>query len=288
MTHNLAAVLRDLAAGSHTIRVKLANNDHSAPSDGVVDEVTVTVVGLKAAMTLVTPAANAIIYGNSTAVTVTVTNFTLAPTKVGQANVNGEGHWHVLVDGVYKGFSATLSTTIEGLSVGDHVVRVELHNNDHGALGVEVSARVTVHVAALPSIRIVTPTNGANITGTTLDLTVQIVNFTMVAVGSTSVNAAGAGHWHLFLDGTLVTMLTATNFTLTNLTVGKHTIRVELSENDHSPIMAGTNASTITTSVSAPAAPPTPGFLPGFEALGVLAAVVAVAAIALGRRRKGT
>jgi hypothetical protein len=287
MSASLSEVVTGLSAGSHTVRVELVSNDHNALAAPVTDEVTFSVGGLVPSIRLLSPSPGAIIYGNATALTVLVTNFTLSAAHVGQAPVAGEGHWHVFVDDVYSGFSATSSFDLTGLAVGDHTLKVELYNNDHSELGMDVVAQVTVHVGAVPSVRFTSPANGANITGTTLDLTFALSNFTLVVVGSTSVNAAGAGHLHVLVDGVLVQMLSTTSATLTNLSVGTHTIRVEISNNDHSDIALSTNSSTITVTVAAATtAPPPKGFLPGFEGAWAFAAVAAVAGLALVRRRR--
>ena len=278
-----------MSAGSHTIRAEFVNNDHSPLADPVMDEVTVTVVGAKPSITMVTPAAGATINGNTTTVTVTVVNFTLSAAHVGQAPVEGEGHWHVFVDGVYSGFSATNTVSVTNLSVGDHVIKVGLYNNDHSSLPVDFSAQVTVHVAAAaaPSVVITAPPTGTEVTGTTLNLTLTVANFTLVTVGSTSVNVLNSGHIHVLVDGVVVQMVSTASVSLTNLTVGSHTIRAELANNDHSAISGASNSSTITVVVKAATVTPAPkGFLPGFESVWAVAALGAVAAIALVRRRR--
>jgi hypothetical protein len=287
MSSALTAVASGLAPGVHTLRVELANNDHSALIDLVADEVMVTAVGASASITITAPAQGATIFGNSTTVTVTVANFALSPAHVGTAPVEGEGHWHVLVDGVYQGFSATTSAVVTGLTVGDHTLRVELHNNDHSALAVDVFAVVTIHVAGAPTVRIVSPATGTEVTGGTMALTLETSNFTLVAVGSTTINAAGSGHIHVLVDGVVAQMVSTTAVSLTNLTVGSHTIRVELVNNDDSPVAGASNSSTITVTVKEATTPPAPkGFLPGFESVAALGAVAAVAGIMLARRRR--
>jgi len=286
MFYGPSGVVLALAGGTHTIRAELAQNDHTPLASPAFDIVTVTVGGLMPTLSIASPAAGAVLYGNSTDVTVAIANFTLAPSKVGQAAVNGEGHWHVFVDGVYSGNTATLSFTLAGLAPGDHVVMAQLFNNDHTPLAVEVSASVSITVAAVPSVRVTTP--AAELTTTTgqVTVTVELGNFTLDPVG-TPTNAAGHGHLHVFVDGNLTEMVSVRTINVSNLSVGTHTIRIELANNDHSAIAGAGSASTVTATVNAPPPPPARGFLPGFGAAEGLAALAALAVMvgALRRRR---
>lgn len=284
----LTGLAPDLSAGTHTIRVQLANNDHSALGSPVFDEVTVTVVGARASIAITSPAEGAVIYGNSTTIGVLVTNFTMAPGKIGQPPVNGEGHWHLLVDGVFSGAIATASAPVTGLAPGHHVLTVELHNNDHSALLVGVSASVSVHVAGIPAIRILTPVAGFETTNRTISVSVELANFTLIALGAATTNAPGEGHLHVIVDGVEVAMTASASFTVPNLTVGAHTIRVVLANNDHTAFTAGQNASQVSVTVKgAPApAPPSGGFLPGFGPAAAMAAFASVALAALAMRRR--
>ncbi|HLD57349.1 MAG TPA: hypothetical protein VJA47_03530 [archaeon] len=65
-------------------------------------------------------------------------------------NVEGEGHYHMFVDGgTYIPVSAA-EYTIKGLAAGNHTVKVELHKNDHTAVGVEKTVKFKVKAAAVP------------------------------------------------------------------------------------------------------------------------------------------
>ena len=76
--------------------------------------------------------------GDEIALTVTVTDFTLDASKIGQANEPGLGHYHIYLDDAAGddslGVSADASMRIkipEEITDGSHDVRVVLHNNDH-------------------------------------------------------------------------------------------------------------------------------------------------------------
>ena len=65
---------------------------------------------------------------------------------MGGANVDGEGHWHVMVDGSYYGYSTEGSLSVTGVDVGDHEVMVELMNNDHTQLNDRVVYKIDLTV----------------------------------------------------------------------------------------------------------------------------------------------
>lgn len=80
-------------------------------------------------------------------VAVEIENFTLAPDKVEGANAEGEGHYHVWVDGEYVSPGVAETTTLADIAAGEHEVMVSLQNNDHTDLATPVkSAPVTVTV----------------------------------------------------------------------------------------------------------------------------------------------
>lgn len=78
---------------------------------------------------------------------VEIEGFELDPDSVEGENVEGEGHYHVWVDGEYYSPHTSASTTVEGLEAGEHEIMVSLQNNDHSDLDpAVVSEAVTVTV----------------------------------------------------------------------------------------------------------------------------------------------
>ncbi|GEM_PF-2343219 len=65
-------------------------------------------------------------------------------------NVEGQGHFHLYVDGGTYIPVAADSYTAKGLKTGDHTVKVELHANDHSLLGVEKTVKFKVKAASVP------------------------------------------------------------------------------------------------------------------------------------------
>jgi plastocyanin len=236
-------------------------------------------------VTITSPADDSSVPGPDVTVSVNVSRFNLVD-KLGQPSVPGEGHLHYFLDvappttpgqiavtapGTYVATTAT-SNTWTGLSAGQHMLSVELVNNDHTPLVPAVTATVYVNVVGTtsPTLKIVTPAEGAMISGGNVTISVSVTNFNLVnKLGQP--NVAGEGHLHYFMDVTPPTApgvpaitavgtyvpTTATSYTWTNVTPGMHMFSVELVNNDHTPLvppvvafvnvttMAATGATTI-------------------------------------------
>src|SRR3990170_2866520 len=136
-----------LAAGTHTVRAELRNNDHSALTPAIFQEITVTAAVPSIQVSL---AEATIVVGRVIVVSWTVGGFALDPFAVGGTNEAGRGHVHVFVDGNYYVATAATSVTISGLTVGSHAIRVTLHNNDHSAFSPAVSNEATLQVNPVP------------------------------------------------------------------------------------------------------------------------------------------
>lgn len=82
-------------------------------------------------------------------VKVKIRGLDMAPAKVGKANVAGQGHWHIYVNGKYNNFSANATSgKTKKLKNGDYKLYVELVNNNHSPLSertVSKKIRVMVH-----------------------------------------------------------------------------------------------------------------------------------------------
>ncbi|HEX9709038.1 MAG TPA: hypothetical protein VGB42_03605 [Candidatus Thermoplasmatota archaeon] len=280
------AVVADLTPGVHTLRVQLHQNNHEPLDPAVFHEVTVTVEGKRPSIAITSPAGGAVVWGDRVTVTTAVSNWTLDAVAVGGAPVPGTGHWHVFVDGTYVSFSAALSVELTGLTPGDHEVKVALHNNDHTAIAVPAEASITLHVAAVPAVSITAPADGTQTHETSVTISITVVDFTMDAAAIGGATVAGRGHVHLIVDGVDLGPRATVSFPAENLSVGTHTIRVELRANDHLPI-PGAEAAEVVITVTQAAPPPAGG---GMELLIAGAALVAVAAVAgalLMRKRGG-
>ncbi|MBI3954031.1 MAG: hypothetical protein HY330_05910 [Chloroflexi bacterium] len=87
---------------------------------------------------------------------------------------------------------------------------------------------------------------------------VEVIGFELdkANLGS-STNKAGTGHWHVLLDGQYVSATADLYAILQNVAVGSHTVKVELHNNDHSPVSPAVEGS-VTFTVNPPPTP-TPG-----------------------------
>lgn len=80
--------------------------------------------------------------------------------------------------------------------------------------------------------KISSPADGAVVTGPDVTITVDPGQVKVTKPGAV---VPGEGHWHFFVDGTEVGKGPVNTFTFKGLTVGKHTLRIELHQGDHSP-----------------------------------------------------
>ncbi len=105
----------------------------------------------------------------------------------------------------------------------------------------------------VPSIQIVSPRNSATVSGSQMVVEVRVQNFILnpLAVGKAA--RSGEGHWQVYVDGKLAGLSADDVVSLPNdayptLTAGKHTIKVELRNNDHTPV-AGAESAEITVTI---------------------------------------
>jgi hypothetical protein len=189
-------------------------------------------------------------------------NFVLVD-KFGQANVAGEGHVHYFLDaipptdpgkpavtapGTYVPTTAT-SYTWQNVPAGDHIIGVELVNNDHTPLVPPVTQVITV-TAATPQVRIICPGDVEIVGPDNFTVTIAVENFHLVdELGKA--NVQGEGHIHYFLDVEAPTTpgvpaitttgryvpTTDTSYTWLEVPGGFHIVAVELVNNDHTPLV---------------------------------------------------
>ncbi len=152
----------NIPAGPHTLKVFLANNDHS--DAGPTATVDFTVKASPSA-SVVSPKDGSTV-GRTFTAKVDVKQFMLNAAAVGMAPAAGEGHLHFSLDGgkydlpKYSGAngelakklgvdgkyspSVTPSVTYTGIPAGAHTLTVFLANNDHSDTGVKTTVKFTV------------------------------------------------------------------------------------------------------------------------------------------------
>ncbi|MDD1678160.1 MAG: hypothetical protein LUO93_03115, partial [Methanomicrobiales archaeon] len=161
-TANTSYTWMNLSPGMHNFSVELVNNDHTPLVPPVVETIDVTIMSSAGtpAITIISPAENALVPPGNVSVSVRVQNLTLV-NKLGQANVAGEGHIHYFIDveppttagqiavttpGTYVPTTDT-SYTWMNVNASRHNFSVELVNNDHTPLVPPVVKLVNITVA---------------------------------------------------------------------------------------------------------------------------------------------
>jgi hypothetical protein len=92
--------------------------------------------------------------------------------------------------------------------------------------------------SAGPSIKIVSPQDGAVITGTsTIGIRVNVTGIRLIDVPADGQNRDGYGHVSYFLDGQTEHKSPYITDSFANVAKGVHTIRAELRNNDDSPLV---------------------------------------------------
>jgi len=215
----------------------------------------------------------------SVPITYGVANFLLRPPGT-CAGAVGCGHVHVLVDGAacnaagqpYNNASSGSPTSallsLCANPVGQHTVTLELHNDDHSpvldANGNTVQSQVSVVAAAAgtPVIQLLSPLPGSTVLagtdpGQSVPLSYATSGFILRPPGTCS-GAINCGHVHVLVDGTTCN---STGNPYNNASTGSpavallshcpaalggHDFRLELHNDDHSPVLdaAGRNVQT--------------------------------------------
>jgi hypothetical protein len=133
---DMMAQLTGLPAGTHELKVELRNNDHSSLMPAFMDMVTFTLLDVPT-ISIVSPDNGTTIEGSTLELEVEVTGLMLNSSAVGGSNSPGEGHYHIYINEDLVGPFTNLTVILEDLPAGDHIIKVELRNNDHSGLGVE-------------------------------------------------------------------------------------------------------------------------------------------------------
>ena len=241
----------------------------------------------KPSLAVLSPAGGDTITSTDIPVSVQVSNFTLSPVDVGLPDKDGEGHIHVMLDGMNMGvlfnFYTSSSFTLpgEGIKPGQHTLTFDLASNTHMDMEDTVTS-VTVNYQPLtaqplpqatspagsPEVSIAWPPNAA-VVGPQFTVQLQRNSFTPALELEGKPNLAGYGHYHVFVDmdmagmsGGMMSMagmigMPASDSVPLDLRAwpnGQHTITVEPVQNDHTPIQGATPAMiTITLQGAAPA-----------------------------------
>jgi hypothetical protein len=220
-------------------------------------------------------------------VSVRVSDFKVSSRHVGLPDAEGEGHIHVMLDGMNMGvlfnFYTASKFALPGRAItpGRHTLIFTLASNTHMDFANTVqkvdidyqpakskSAPEPSASAGAPEVKIVSPADGANV-GSKFTVRVKPANFTPSLDLEGKPNVKGYGHYHVMVDmkpmepssdhGQMEMMSMAgmvgmpgSNCFPVDLSAwenGKHTITVTPVQNDHTPIM-GAKPATITVNIT--------------------------------------
>jgi hypothetical protein len=206
------------------------------------------------------PTSQATVRSNAVSTAVSITKFRLNCALAGTANRKGVGHYHIELDHSLINMFCAKRTSVSMLNVapGKHTLIFLPAANDH-AEDKKAEKKVSfvyrptralpnakpLSFPAKPSIRIVSPRNGATVRGG-FDLTVAVENFRLSCALYGKARVKGYGHWHANVDttskgmmgmGTMLGMSCAKTFhvSLAGIKPGKHRFIAILEDNLHAP-----------------------------------------------------
>jgi hypothetical protein len=245
-----------------------------------------------ASLSIVSPTAGHKVTDTNIAVQVKVANFTVDCLQAGMPDKAGVGHIHAMLDGMsmasLTNFYCSNSFTISGQGVksGQHTMIIDLASNTHmdmedTAQKVTFDYEPTTPAASLPSpantgtptIAISDLTDGQTV-GPKFSFTAPTTNFHPSFDLEGKQNVAGYGHIHVFVDMPMMGTSSSSNRMMSmagmvgmpgsnNISLdlsgwpgGKHTITLQLVQNDHTPIMDAKEAM-VTINLNNPSVPAT-------------------------------
>jgi hypothetical protein len=217
------------------------------------------------------PTPSTVVTGNSVQTAVSITHYKLDCALAGTANRKGIGHYHIELDGSLINMFCAKQTSISMLDVapGKHTLMFIPAANDHAddmkaAKKVSILYRPThalpavkpLHFSGKPSVRIVSPKNGATVHGG-FDLAVAVRNFHLSCALYGKAPVKGYGHWHANVDttklgmmgmGTMLGMSCANSFhvSLAGIKPGTHRFFAILEDNTHAPTIGAQASVSVT------------------------------------------
>lgn len=126
------------------LQVELVENDHSALATPVVDFARLKIPGTSPRVSIGTPLDGASVGSALTLTLETSASFSLVDFTAVIAETDGQGHYHVLVDGADVGHGWQSPSIAFPLAPGPHEVRLELRSNLHDPLSPPVVDVISV------------------------------------------------------------------------------------------------------------------------------------------------
>jgi hypothetical protein len=211
--------------GARTLRVLLANNDGTPVGGGA--EVALPVLVQSASVQIIDPTEGSTVTGPGVVARYDVSAFTLSD-QIGGQPVQGEGHVHIYLDGVYSGLNFSGEITLDEVNGCDHTLRLKLALADH----TELAAEGLVAFSYRPCVAIGAPAEDDQLAGPLVTVQYESLGFELDP-GEVSGVPTGR-HVHIYLDGTFID--TDTSGAAMDLPVsgaGPHELEIRLANPGH-------------------------------------------------------
>lgn len=209
---------------------------------------------------ITSPKVHAVVKTPELAIGVLSTGFTVDSGFAGTPVTATVGHYHEILDGKLVDMAPLQDATMDsismmGVSRGRHTLMIVPARNDHSMImSAATKVAFTYSGKFIPltpgykgadpaSISITSPAPDSTVTGKSFNLTAKISNFVVCGGCFGKKQAAGEGHWHIFVDQPMMAnMLTMANgptqeVSLKGITPGVHTFWAVLVDNQHMPFM---------------------------------------------------
>jgi hypothetical protein len=213
-------------------------------------------------VTITSPKPGFTLTGNTLALHVKVAGYTDTCHFAGKDDMQGIGHYHVLLDGALINMfcTSTARVSMQNVSPGQHMIEVVPAQDDHTEIMANAEEMPFTYDpknplpeitqpggTGQPAIQILQPADGATLNGT-FTVKVAFTNFTPACNLMGKPDVPGYGHWHLNVDsmsgpmmgmGTMLGMSCTATFTGTTqgFQAGStHTLFALLTDNGHAPI----------------------------------------------------
>lgn len=218
-----------LPSGPATLLAELWHRDGSRVSPRAVAQVPVQ-ISAAPRVSIGEPSAGATVYGGAIEVRADVGDAALGA---------GKGWLSVKVDGRQQALLSRAHGSLGALPAGLHILEIELLGADLAPLAPRVTASTPFRVggAAVPTVAISAPADGAQVSGGAVDVAFAVTGLELDALGLGGPPQAGRGAALVLVDGRVRAIATHSPVRLTGLGPGLHTIEIALAGLDLVPLV---------------------------------------------------
>lgn len=228
------ALATGLTPGQHTIRVELVRNDGVPFELPVFAESTVEVLADARGVYFDRSAFGLPFDSATLPLSLSTSAFVLVESDGTLPPVTGQGHLHLFMDGLWLDRTWNTAHLLQNVPPGPHLFEARLVTNDGFEL--PVVDRLRVDVADDRPDALITYPGARWRMGPSFDLSFEAENFTLDPSGFDGANAPHVGHAQVWVDGILMHEDTTGHVPVSGLASGSHTVRVQLANNDRTPV----------------------------------------------------